>query len=376
MKSMRQLGFFSLGVEEEFQIVDPKTRELRSHIEEVLEAGQLVLKESVRAEMHKSTVETGTGICEDIGQVRKELTHLRSELSKVAQAQGLTIGAAGTHPFSHWIDQEITDHSRYEMLIEELQNVARKNLIFGLHVHVGFPDRENAIPVINAASYFLPHLLALSANSPFWLGEDTGFCSYRVKVFESFPRTGIPHHFHSLSAYEDYVKLLVKTNCIDNPKKIWWDLRLHPFFDTIEFRVCDVQMTVEETLGLAALIQALTAKLYKLVRSNLTFRTYRRCYVDENRFRAARHGINGRLIDFGKQEEVETKSLTYELLDFVDDVVDELGSRNEIKLVEEVLKRGTGADRQRKVYEETKDLKKVVDFIISETHQGLKVSGK
>jgi len=371
MKSMQKLGFFSLGVEEEFMIVDPKTMELRSHIEEVMEHGQIVMKESIRAEMHKSVVETGTGICEDIHQVRKEITHLRSELSRAAKHTGLTVASAGTHPFSHWIDQEITNAARYEGLVEELQNVARKNLIFGLHVHVGFPDRQNAIPVINAASYFVPHILALSTNSPFWLGQDTGFGSYRVKVFESFPRTGIPHFFHSYSAYEDYINLLIKTGCIDNPKKIWWDIRMHPFFDTIEFRVCDEQMTLDETLALTALIQALVTKLYKLNQSNLTFRTYRRLHLDENRFRAARHGINGKLIDFGKQEEVDTKSLTYELLEFVDDVVDELGCRNEIKFVENMLRNGTGADRQRKIYQETGDLTKVMEYIVQETHKGL-----
>lgn len=367
MKSMRELGFFSLGVEEEFQIVDRETQELRSHIEEVLSASGMVLKESVRAEMHKSIVEAGTGICEDLYQVRKEVTHLRSELAKAAGSKGLDIASAGTHPISHWVDQEISSGDRYTGLVNELQNVARKNLIFGLHVHVGFPDREAAIPVINAASYFVPHILALSSNSPFWLGMDTGFSSYRVKVFESFPRTGLPHHFHSHSAYEDYVKMLIKTGCIDNPKKIWWDIRLHPFFDTIEYRMCDAQMRVEETLAMTALVQCLTAKLYKLVRSNLTFRTYRKCYLDENRFRAARHGINGKLIDFGKQEEVETKSLTYELLDFIDDVVDELGCREFLQPIERALQQGTGADRQRRIYQETGDLRSVVKYVVSET---------
>lgn len=364
---MRELGFFSLGVEEEFQIVDRETQELRSHIEEVLSASGMVLKESVRAEMHKSIVEAGTGICEDLYQVRKEVTHLRSELAKAAGSKGLDIASAGTHPISHWVDQEISSGDRYTGLVNELQNVARKNLIFGLHVHVGFPDREAAIPVINAASYFVPHILALSSNSPFWLGMDTGFSSYRVKVFESFPRTGLPHHFHSHSAYEDYVKMLIKTGCIDNPKKIWWDIRLHPFFDTIEYRMCDAQMRVEETLAMTALVQCLTAKLYKLVRSNLTFRTYRKCYLDENRFRAARHGINGKLIDFGKQEEVETKSLTYELLDFIDDVVDELGCREFLQPIERALQQGTGADRQRRIYQETGDLRSVVKYVVSET---------
>ncbi len=374
MDKWRKKGFFSLGVEEEFQIVDPNTRELRSHIEEVLSDGNIILKESARREMHQSVVETGTGICQDIASARREVTQLRTELARVAKHRGMTIASSGTHPTSHWLDQEITDHERYEGLVQELQSVARKNLIFGLHVHVGFPDREAAIPVINAASYFVPHLLALSCNSPYWLGQDTGWGSYRVKVFESFPRTGLPQHFHSLSEYEDYVKLLVKLNCMDNPKKIWWDIRLHPTFDTIEFRMCDVQMRVDETIALVALIQALVAKLYKLNRSNLTFRIYRRMMTDENRFRAARFGAGGKLIDFAKNKEVQFTELFEELFDFVKDEAEELGTSSELDYLRQMMRHGTGAERQRKVFAETGSFKSVVDYIISETHHGLGVT--
>lgn len=368
--ALRKRGFFSLGIEEEFQIVDPATRELKSHVEEVLEASGMVLLENVRREMHKSVVETGTGICADIQQAEREVVMIRRELAKIAKHKGLSIAAAGTHPFSHWLDQEITNHERYEMLVEELKAVARKNLIFGLHVHVGFPDREAAIQVINAATYFIPHVLALSCNSPFWLSEDTGFDSYRVKIFENFPRTGPPQHFFSLGEYEDYVKLLVKTKCIDNPKKIWWDIRLHPNFDTIEYRMCDVQMRADETISLTALLLCLTAKLYRLNQSNLTFRIYRRYLIEENRFRAARYGIHGKLIDFGKQTEVETKALTYELLEFVDDVVDELGCREAIQGIVRRLEEGTGADRQREAFRQRESMEDVMDLIIRETHAG------
>jgi carboxylate-amine ligase len=196
---------------------------------------------------------------------------------------------------------------------------------------------------------------------------------YRLKVFERFPRTGIPDAFESLSEYEDFCKLLVKTGCIDNPKKIWWDIRLHPFFDTLEVRVCDAQSRVDDTLAIAALVQAVIAKLYKLLKYNTTFRVYRRRLLDENRWRASRYGINGKMIDFGKSEEVPTRELIAELLEFIDDVVDELGSRNEINYVQEILKNGTGADRQVEVYNRTKDLKAVVDYIISETHHGLEL---
>ncbi len=365
------MTMFTLGIEEEFQIIDPKTRELRSHMHQIVEGGKTTLKEQVKAEMHQSVVEVGTNICKDIDEARREVTYLRKMIGEIAAKQGLVFGAAGTHPFSRWQDQEITDHPRYHEIVDKLQDTARGNLIFGLHVHVGIPNREIGLQLMNQARYFLPHIFALSANSPFWLGRNTGFKSYRTKVFDKFPRTGIPDYFESVAEYDSYINLLIKTNCIDNGKKIWWDLRLHPFFETIEFRICDVPMRIDETIALAALIQAVVAKIYKLMKENLSFRNYKRALINENKWRAARYGIEGSLIDFGKQEEVSTKDLIYELLEFVDDVVDELGSRHEIKYIEKILENGTGADRQLKIYESTGDLKNVVDYIVSETNHGL-----
>lgn len=362
---------FTLGIEEEFQIIDPETRELRSHMHQIVEGGKTTLKEQVKAEMHQSVVEVGTNICKDIDEARREVTYLRKMIGEIALKQGLVFGAAGTHPFSRWQDQEITDHPRYHEIVDKLQDTARGNLIFGLHVHVGIPNREIGLQLMNQARYFLPHIFALSANSPFWLGRNTGFKSYRTKVFDKFPRTGIPDYFESVAEYDSYINLLIKTNCIDNGKKIWWDLRLHPFFETIEFRICDVPMRIDETIALAALIQAVVAKIYKLMKENLSFRNYKRALINENKWRAARYGIEGSLIDFGKQEEVSTKDLIYELLAFVDDVVDDLGSRHEIKYIEKMLENGTGADRQLKIYESTGDLKDVVDYIVSETNHGL-----
>jgi carboxylate-amine ligase len=365
------MTMFTLGIEEEFQIIDPETRELRSHMHQIVEGGKTTLKEQVKAEMHQSVVEVGTNICKDIDEARREVTYLRKMIGEIAAKQGLVFGAAGTHPFSRWQDQEITDHPRYHEIVDKLQDTARGNLIFGLHVHVGIPNREIGLQLMNQARYFLPHIFALSANSPFWLGRNTGFKSYRTKVFDKFPRTGIPDYFESVAEYDSYINLLIKTNCIDNGKKIWWDLRLHPFFETIEFRICDVPMRIDETIALAALIQAVVAKIYKLMKENLSFRNYKRALINENKWRAARYGIEGSLIDFGKQEEVSTKDLIYELLEFVDDVVDELGSRHEIKYIEKILENGTGADRQLKIYESTGDLKNVVDYIVSETNHGL-----
>ena len=366
-------GLFTLGVEEEFQIVDPVSRDLRAHIEQILNHGKMILRESVKPEMHQSVVELGTDICQDIKEARRDVVGLRRNLFRLAKRQGLEIASAGTHPFAHWADQKITEGDRYKVIIEDMQQIARANLIFGLHVHVGIPDREVALQIMNMSRYFLPHIFAISTNSPFWIGSNTGFKSYRIKLFERFPRTGIPDSFDSLSEYEDYLKLLVKTNCIDNAKKIWWDMRLHPFFDTLEFRICDAQMRVDETIALAALCQALVAKLHKLLTQNLTFRTYRTRLINENRWRASRYGLDGKLIDFGKSTEVPTRELVEELLVFVDDVVDDLGSREEVNYIREMMRQGTGADRQVEVYNRTKDLKSVVDYIITETHHGLEL---
>ena len=365
-------GLFTLGIEEEFQIIDPETRELRSHVEQIMEDGKMVFRERAKTEMHQSVVEVGTDICATVADARRAVTGLRSDLWKLARNRGLTIAASGTHPFSHWVDQKITKGERYEGIVEDMQQVARANLIFGLHVHVGIPDRETAIQVMNMARYFLPHIFSLSTNSPFWLGRNTGFKSYRVKVFERFPRTGIPDHFESLAEYNDYLSLLVKTKCIDNAKKIWWDIRLHPFFDTIEFRVCDIPMRVDETIALAGLMQALVAKLHKLLKQNLTWRNYRRRLLDENRWRASRYGLDGKLIDFGKQEEAPTRELILELLELVDTEIDEFGSRKEVNYIHEILKNGTGADRQLAVWHKTRDLRAVVDHIVAETTAGLK----
>src|SRR6266542_599014 len=357
-----------------FAIIDPETRELRSHIQEILEGGKVTLKEQIKPEMHQSVVELGTEICQSVVDARAHVIELRSSLAELAGRSGLKIASAGTHPFSHWRDQLSTQGERYQEIVKDMQQLARANLIFGLHVHVGIPDRQSAIHVMNQARYFLPHIYALSANSPFWVGQDTGLKGYRLKVFERFPRTGIPDAFESLSEYEDYCKLLVKTGCVDNAKKIWWDIRLHPFFDTLEVRVCDAQTRVDDTLAIAALIQAVIAKLFKLLRQNTTFRIYRRRLLDENRWRAARYGIDGKLIDFGKESEVEERSLLNELLEFVASEADELGTHREMAHIERIMREGTGADRQLAVWKHTQDMKAVVDHIVAETYEGLNVS--
>src|SRR5712691_7931515 len=363
---------FTIGIEEEYQTVDPETRDLRSQIQaEILEKGKLILQERVKAEMHQSVVEVGTGVCKNIKEAKAEVKMLRRDIIRLARENGLKLASVATHPFADWRVQEIHPDPRYKNIVEDMQLVARANLIFGLHVHIGIEDRETAIHMMNHARYFLPHLLALSTNSPFWLGMNTGLKSYRCKVFDKFPRTNIPDYFPSWGEYENFIKLLIKTGCIDNAKKIWWDIRPHPFFNTLEFRVCDIPMRVDETIALAALIQATIAKLYKLHSANQGFRLYRRALIMENKWRAARYGLNGKLIDFGKQKEVAARDLIEEYLEFVDDVVDELDSREEITYIHKILEMGSGADRQLGVFRETNDLTKVVDYIIEEREVGL-----
>ena len=362
---------FTLGIEEEFQIIDPQTRELRSHVSEILDEGRMLLGEQIKPEMIQSQIEVGTGICKNIQEARADITNLRSVISTLAKKNGLTIVAASTHPISRWQDQKIFDDDRYELLVQELQTVARSLLIFGVHVHVGVADRERQIHIMNASRYFLPHVLALSTSSPFWMGHNTGLKSYRSEIFKQFPRTDIPDHFDSYPGFERYVELLVKTGCINDGKKIWWDCRPHPYFPTLEFRICDIPTRVDDTIAIAALFQAIVAKLYKLMDSNMGFRLYRRMLIQENKWRAVRYGLQGKMIDFGKNKEVPVVDLIRELLDFVDDVVDELDSRKEIEHIHTILERGTSADEQLRVYKETNDLKAVVDRLIGLTAENV-----
>jgi glutamate---cysteine ligase / carboxylate-amine ligase len=362
---------FTIGVEEEFQIVDPATGELRSHVSELVQATSSGLGDQVKPELHQSIVEIGTKICGDVPELDADLRRTRSELVRAAQRVGLQVSAAGTHPFSNWTEQIITPGDRYKNIVEELQQLARSLLIFGMHVHVAVPDRTTMIDLMNMARYFLPHVLALSTSSPFWMGRDTGLKSFRTTVFRRFPRTGIPDHFNSWSEYEDYINLLVKLHCIDNAKKIWWDVRPHPTFGTLEFRICDVVTRVDEAVAIAALIQAIVVKLHRLYTKNMGFRMYPRALIEENKWRAARWGLEGKLIDFGKQAEVPMRDLAIELLVFTDDVVDDLGSREALEPLHRILREGTSAERQLRVFKETGDLKAVVRHLVAETSEGL-----
>ena len=357
----------TIGIEEEYQIIDPTTRELRSYVQRFLAQGQTVLPDQIRPEFLQSQVEAGTRICHNIQEARREVVRMRRSIQELAQREGLCVAAAGTHPFSSWARQEVSPFGRYPELARFLQDVGRRLLIFGMHVHVGIEDRELLIEVMNQLRYFLPHVLALSTSSPFWHGRDTGLKSYRSVVFESLPRTGIPQQFGSYADYRSYVDTLLATGSIEEPTHISWDVRPSEKFPTLEVRIPDMCTRVEETLCLAGLIQAIVAKLVRLRQANQTWRIYRKNLLDENKWRAVRYGSAGMLIDFGKTEEVPLPALIEELLIWVDDVLDELGSRAEVEYVDTILRQGTSADRQLAVYRHTEDFRAVVDHVVAET---------
>jgi carboxylate-amine ligase len=375
-----------MGIEEEYQIIDPKTRNLHAYISELLSQDQQrEVKLNLMPELMQSQVEVGSNVCQNIGEVRQEVVRLRRAVTELADANGVAIAAASTHPFARWEEQSITEGVRYKELLDDMQGVAKRLLIFGMHVHVGFgADLESKnlmIEVMNQARYFIPHLLALSTSSPFWHGRNTGLRSYRSVVFESLPRTGIPHSFESWGEYQRYERTLGMVGAFgkaDTRAKIWWDIRPHPVFDTLEFRITDICTKIDEAICIAALFQAICAKLIKLRRQNMAWRQYRHMHITENKWRAVRYGINGELIDFGKQESIPFPELMEELLELLDDVVDDLGSRQEVEYVHTILKNGTSADRQIATFNahggdanREEALRAVVDQLVRETREGI-----
>ena len=392
----------TLGIEEEYQIIDPESRDLYAYISELLSQDQQAA-ESVylKPEFMQSQVEVGSRVCNNIHEVRSEVVRLRRAVCDMAERDGVAIAAASSHPFAKWQEQSITDGERYRELLDDMQGVARRLLIFGMHVHVGFgsdPEARNLmIEIMNQARYFIPHLLALSTSSPFWHGRNSGLKSYRSVVFEAMPRTGIPHSFVSYDEYRNYERLLNRIGAFGKkakygmepgsagqedkiaPKpldqgKIWWDIRPHALYDTLELRITDICTTIDEAVCIAALFQAICAKLVKLRRQNMSWRNYRYLHIIENKWRAVRYGIDANMVDFGREEEMPFPVLIEELLDILDDVVDDLGSRKEVEYVKTILEKGTSADRQIAVYNahggdnnSDQALKAVVDHLIAET---------
>lgn len=366
---------FTLGIEEEFQLVDPQSGKLCSCAQSILEKGAPIFEEHIKPEMLQSTLEFVSDILPDIASARRELYAARTLLAQLLRKEGLVLVSAGTHPISSWQEQERTQRGRYDELEEEYQDVGRSILIFGMHVHVAIDSKELAIKVMNQVRTWLPHLLALSSNSPCWDGRMTGLKSYRSVIWKHFPRSGMPDVFTSWSHFDGFVQNLVEAKCIDNGKKIWWDIRPHPFFDTVEFRICDMPGTIEDTLALAALCQALVAKLVQLHERDADVPILARDYIDENKWRAMRYGLDAEVADFVGHRQLPMRAAIHELLDFVADVVDELGSQREMKYLRALVDdpRGTGADRQIAIYKETGDLHRVSQFLIEQTMQGVQL---
>ena len=364
---IKEIQKLNIGVEEEYQLIDPKTRELTSYVTELLEEGSLVSENDVKPELLQSQIEIGSNVCDTIEDLEKDLSRLRLLIKKYANKKGLEFIAAGTHPFSHWRNQIVTDKSRYHGFMNSTQYVGKRMLIFGMHVHIGIKNKELRIDVMNQMRYFIPHIMALSSSSPFWQGADTGFKSFRSIVFEDLPRTGVPEIFNSYEEYKSYVKTLIKSNSIDEPSKIWWDMRPHSNYPTVEFRMCDCCTSLKDAVSIAALIQALVAKVITLRKSNQQWRSYRGSLIHENKWRSAQKGVESNLIDFGLGKEVPFKDLISEMLEFIDDVVDDLGIKKYIDNILRISKEGSSADRQIEIYGKTGKMTDVVDFLIDET---------
>ena len=323
--------------------------------------------------MLRSTVELISDILPDIPAARKEMQHLRAMLACLVKEQGLALVSAGTHPTALWQNEQRSPYERYALLEEEFQDVARSILIFGLHVHIGIESQAIAVKLINQLRTWIPHLLALSTNSPFWAERFTGLKSYRTAIWKPFPRSGIPPVFSSVDDFNNYVQTLVRTRCIDNGKRIWWDIRPHPFFSTIEFRVCDMPATLDDTLAIAALCQALVAKLAWLNKHGFQFPVLSSHLLEENKWHAMHFGLDAEVIDFVQDRRLSMRDSIHELLDFVNEVANDLGSRREIDYLRSLLAdpRGTGADRQITAYQHTGSLTDVIQLLIQQTMDGI-----
>ncbi|MCB9452136.1 MAG: carboxylate-amine ligase [Anaerolineaceae bacterium] len=379
----------TLGVEEEYQIINPETRALTSYVQQLINAGNVVLGDQLKPEFMQSQIEVGSHICRNIQEARQEIIRLRRTVSEIAAEHGRTIVAASTHPFSRWEEQAISEGERYKDLETSMQEVGRRLLIFGMHVHVGFGKTPEALELLiemqNEIRYFLPHLLALTTSSPFWHGRNTGLKSYRSIVFKSLPRTGIPPMFTSFAEYQNMVGTLGKVGVLGKSEegdatRLWWDARPQVGFGTLEIRICDICSTIDEAVCIVALIQSLVAKLIKLRNQNQSWRLYRSVLLEENKWRAVRYGLDGQLIDFGKSEVVPMRFLANELVDLVDDVVDDLGTRKDVEYIHTIVENGTSADRQLTTYRKAMSqgadsqeaLIQVVDQLIEETAIGWK----
>ena len=371
---------FTIGIEEEYLLVDKLTRDLAdAPPEQLWTECEARLGDLIKPEFLKSQIEIATGICSSINDAREDLRRLRKTVAEIAGKHGLAPIAASTHPFSKWQAQSHTDKERYHVLAQDMQAVARRLLICGMHVHVGLNDDEMRIDLMNQASYFLPHILALSTSSPFWQGQDTGLKSYRLSVFDELPRTGLPERFDSFAEYRRHVDVLIKAGTIKDASMLWWDIRPSTAFPTLEMRITDVCTRLEDTLSIAALYQCIIRMLYRLRRDNQRWRMYANMLINENRWRAQRYGFDDGLLDFGKGIMVPSADLIDELINMVAEDAEALDCTAEIERLHEIIAHGTSAHRQLAVYYQSiedglspqESLSAVVDMLIEETLRGI-----
>ena len=372
---------FSISIEEEYQFIDPDSRELRGFAT----AQGLTLREEREQPSRSSDLASvvpvvGTPVCRDVTQARRELVRRRRSMRELAASHGLKLMAAGAHPFSRW-ERAHEEPPRYRALLEDAQIIARRLLAFGMYVRIGIDDRNLAIDVMNAMRYLLPHVLCLANSSPFWHGSDTGLASYRSVLLDALPRTGIPNAFRSYNHYLSYVDIFMRTNSITDPEAIWWDIRPRelreagdqptpPSGSTLEIRVCDALPQIDDALAVAALIQATVAWMVELRHRNMSFRLYDRTLIAENKWRAVRYGLQGKLLDFGIEQEVPIRNLLHELLERVEPVLDRLNCRAEVEHIHTIMARGASSDQQRHVWRESgEDGKAVVDFLVAQTER-------
>lgn len=370
----------TVGIEEEYYLIDSASRDLAADPPgSMMEGLRALLGDQVTSEFLRAQIEVETRVCRTVGEARADLYRLRVAVAEVAARHGLAPIAASTHPFARWQQQHHVEKERYQVLARDLQAVARRLLISGMHVHVGIEDEDLRIDLMNQAAYFLPHLLSLTTSSPFWGGEDTGLKCYRLTVFDALPRTGLPERYDSHSEYQRMLGQLVGAGLIEDGTKLWWDIRPNARFPTLEMRITDICTYVEDAVTVAALFQCLLSMLFRLRRLNQRWRIYPRILVHENRWRAQRYGIEGELVDFGKGELVPYPSLLEEIIELVREDAERLDCLAEVERARDIIRRGTSAERQLRAYKAALDqgadkgeaLSAVVDLLIADTVAGL-----
>lgn len=370
----------TLGVEEEYLLVNPVTRNaVVSPPKKFMKACQRAIGERVTPEFLRCQIEIATDVCDNVSDAREQITNLRGEIARIAESMDMALMAASTHPFTPWKRQRPTEGERYERLDSDMQGAIRRMMICGMHVHVGLENPDHRIDVQNQIRYFLPHMLALSTSSPFWESQEMGMKSYRLSVFDGMPRTGIPEEIESYSEYERLIDAIIAAGAIEDSTKIWWDIRPSAKFPTLEMRVCDVCTRIDDAIAVTAIYQALTRRILRLKKDNMKWRVYPAFLISENRWMAQRHGVSGRLIDFGSGQAVPYPDILEELIAWISEDADALGCLKEVQSAREIVKRGSSACRQRDIYEQARiaGLRKrdafnaVVDDLVKETVAGI-----